>query len=244
MLHEFDKIFNEIFSHRNATYQKIIYQLNEKKYSFSDLAKALKLKPNGDLSECLMNLEFCGFIKKDFVYDLKGNRTGVSRYRLKDNYIRFYCKYIEPNKQKILRNNFSFESVYQFANWETILGLQFENLILQNLPQIFEILHIKPANVLSATPYFQKKTARTKGACQIDLLITTTYKNIYLCELKVRDEIKAKIIHEVKRKVSVLQIPRGYSVRPILIYEGNMTEKTRYELAAYFHELVSFDQLI
>ena len=242
LVHEFDKIFNEVFLKRNTTYNKIIRKLNERRYSFSDLAKQLKFKPTGDFLECLTNLELSGFIKRDFVYDLKGGKSGVSRYRIKDNYLRFYCKYIEPNREKILSKNFSFESVYQFSNWEATVGLQFENLILQNLPELFEILKIRPATVLAASPYFQKKTARTKGACQIDLLISTSQKTLYICELKVRDQIPAQVVEEMKRKIAVLQIPRGYSVRPILIFEGGLTEKVKYELLEYFQQLVSFNE--
>jgi AAA+ ATPase superfamily predicted ATPase len=189
-------------------------------------------------------LEISGFIKRDFNYDLKGKKQGQSRYRLKDNYLRFYFKYVEPNKEKILNKNFNFESVYQFSNWETTVGLQFENLILQNLPELYKLLDLKTFNIVAASPYSQKKTARTKGACQIDILITTEHKTIYLCELKVRDKITPNVINEVQQKIKVLSIPRGYSIRPILIYEGNLSEKTEYQLKTYFHQLITFAEFL
>lgn len=244
LFNEFDKIFNEIFLKRNITYNRIVRKLADKKSSTSDLAKALKLQPNGDFSECLNNLEISGFIKKDFTYDLKGKKMGATRYRLKDNYLRFYFKYIEPNKAKILNKNFNFESVYQFSNWEVTLGFQFENLILQNLSELYKILEIKSFNVVAANPYFQKKTARTKGACQIDILITTEHKTIYICELKVRDKIESSLIKEVQKKIKALQLPRGYSIRPILIYEGELSEKIEYELKGFFHQLISFSEFL
>jgi AAA+ ATPase superfamily predicted ATPase len=244
LFHEFDKIFNEIFLKRNATYNRIVRKLSDKKFQTSDLARALKLEPNGDFSECLHNLEISGFIKKDFTYDLKGKKQGTARYRLKDNYLRFYFKYIEPNKAKIINKNFSFDSVYQFSNWEITVGFQFENLILQNLPELYQILDIKASNVVAAGPYFQKKTARTKGACQIDILITTEHKTIYLCELKVRDKIDNSSIKEVQNKIKTLQIPRGYSIRPILIYEGDLSLKNEYELKRFFQQLVPFKEFL
>jgi len=241
LFNEFDKIFNEVFLKRNSIYNNIVRKLSEKKYTVSELAKALKFSPNGDFSECLTNLEISGFIKRDFTYDLKGKKLGIAHYRLKDNYLRFYFKYIEPNKTKILNKNFAFESVYQFSNWEVTLGFQFENLILQNLSTLYTILGIKSSSVIASSPYFQKKTARTKGACQIDLLITTEHKSIYLCELKVRDKLDSSSIKEVQKKIKTLQIPRGYSIRPILIYEGDFTEKVKYELNSFFHQLISFN---
>ncbi len=238
---EFDKIFNEILLKRNATYNKIVRKLADRKYSMSDLARALKFKPNGDFSECLNNLEISGFIKKDAVYDLKGKKQGVARYRLKDNYLRFYFKYIEPNRDKILSGNFSFDSVYQFSNWEVTVGFQFENLILQNLAELYKIMGINPSDIVSASPYLQKASARTKGACQIDLLITTQHKTIYVCEFKVRDQLDPSLIKEVQKKIQTLTIPRGYSVRPILVFEGAMSEKSEQGLKGFFHQLVSFE---
>lgn len=244
LFNEFDKIFNEIFLKRNETYNKIVRALADKKYSTSNLAKVLNLKPNGDFSECLNILEISGFIKKDFSYDLKGQKLGIARYRLRDNYLRFYFKYIEPNKEKIKSKTFTFESVYQFSNWEVTVGFQFENLILQNLSELFKILGLKNSSVVAAGPYTQRKTARTKGACQIDILITTEHKTIYLCELKVREQLTGQLIKEMQKKIKVLQIPRGYSIRPILIYEGEISEKNKYELKGFFDQLISFSEFL
>jgi len=244
LFNEFDKIFNDIFQKRNSTYNKIVRKLSEKKLSMSELARSLKMKPNGDFSECLHNLEISGFIKKDFNYDLQGKKQGLSFYRLKDNYLRFYFKYIEPNKEKIQGKTFKFESVYQFANWESTVGLQFENLILQNLNDLYLLLGISPVQIEAAGPYIQRKTARTKGACQIDILITTKDKTIFICELKVKDKIESSVIKDVERKIKTLRIPRGYSLRPILIYEGDLTEKTEQDLKRYFSRLIKFAEFL
>jgi AAA+ ATPase superfamily predicted ATPase len=244
LFHEFDKIFNEIFLKRNKVYNQLVRKISEKKMTASELAKSVKLDLNGDFSKLLRNLEISGFIKKDYLYDLRGKKQGLVRYRLKDNYLRFYFKYIEPNKDRIESKNFKFESVYQFSEWESTVGLQFENLILQNLSQLYPMLDISNAEVLAASPYYQRKTARTKGACQIDLLITTSAKIIYLCEFKVRDRIESNLIQEIQRKIKTLRIPRGYSLRPVLIYEGTMSEKTKYDLKNYFHYMIPFENFL
>jgi uncharacterized protein len=45
-----------------------------------------------------------GFIKRDFTWHVKNGKTSkFSRYRVSDNYLRFYLKYITPNKEKIER---------------------------------------------------------------------------------------------------------------------------------------------
>lgn len=144
----------------------------------------MKISYNGDFTQMLKNLELSGFIKKDFVYNLKGQAQGAPRFRLKDNYLRFYFQYIEPNKDKIQIKNFVFESVYQFSNWESTVGLLFENVILQNVDTLYSLLNIINTDIIAASPYYQNKTARTKGSCQIDLLITTKDKTIFYANLK------------------------------------------------------------
>ncbi len=91
---------------------------------------------------------------------------------------------------------------------------------------------------------FERTNPLTKGACQIDLLITTSAKTIYLCEFKVRDRIESNLIQEVQRKVKTLRIPRGYSLRPVLVYEGTMSEKTKYDLKNYFHYMIPFEDFL
>ncbi len=99
----------------------------------------------------------------------KKNKT--SYFRIKDNYLRFYIKYILPQKDKIEKGWSPKGGIELLPGWESMLGLQFENLVLNNRILLFKLLKIEVDIVKSASPYFQKKTARTKGACQIDLLI-------------------------------------------------------------------------
>ena len=55
---------------------------------------------------------------------------------MKDNYIRFYLKYIEPLSDRIKNNIYDDAAIEDLINWDTIMGLQFENLVLNNLISI------------------------------------------------------------------------------------------------------------
>ena len=57
-------------------------------------------------------------------------------YRLKDNYSRFYLKYVEPSADAIDADSFAFAGLEQFPGWETDMGLQFENLVLNNFREL------------------------------------------------------------------------------------------------------------
>ncbi|WP_237342888.1 hypothetical protein [Wolbachia endosymbiont of Folsomia candida] len=52
--------------------------------------------------------------------------------------------------------------------WHTIIGLQFENLVLNNRKSILNIL--RADGIVSENPFFQRKTGNIAG-CQIDYMI-------------------------------------------------------------------------
>ena len=88
--------------------------------------------------------------------------------------------------------------------WDTIIGYQFENLILNNLQTIISRLNIAPESIISCAPYYQKKTKRHE-ACQIDLLIHTR-NTVYLCVIKFRRNIDTGILAEVQEKIKRLYL--------------------------------------
>ena len=51
-----------------------------------------------------------------------GEEMREKRYRLKDNYTRFYLRYIEPQKKVIDEGAFSFASLDELDGIETLLG--------------------------------------------------------------------------------------------------------------------------
>ena len=90
------------------------------------------------------------------------NRTRfkLSHYRLKDNYLRFYLKYIEPNKKKIAR-----QGLKLLPQWQSAMGLQFENLVLNNRKTIQHILHIDSSEIafrMAARQGFEDAFAKGK----------------------------------------------------------------------------------
>ena len=144
----------------------------------------------------------------------------MSKYRIRDNYLRFYLRYIDPQKEKIEQGLFRDIHLEQLANWDALMGYQFENLVLNNLDAVIRRLGIAPESILSAAPYFQRKTRR-HASCQIDLLIQTK-KTIYVCEVKFRRQIDTCVIADVERKIQALPGRTRYSIRPVLLYDGEL----------------------
>lgn len=170
---------------------------------------------------------------------MTGEPLREERFRIKDNYTRFYLHYIEPRRKAIERGLFDFSSLEQLHGLDGMFGYQFENLVLNNIPLLYPLLGLDQSLVLSAAPYVQRETKSHRG-CQIDLLIQTQ-RMLMVVEIKRRREIGGSIADEVAEKVKRLQRSRDLSVRTALIYEGELSKT----IAAdhYFDFLIPGDKL-
>jgi AAA+ ATPase superfamily predicted ATPase len=243
LFREFNDIFSDLFSTRSEVYKTIVAALTEGNAEYNDICQALDVSKSGYLSEHLDNLIQSGFISRDYTWNLKtGSEARLSHYRLSDNYLRFYLKYIENNRSKIEQGHFNSRSLSNLPGWEPIIGLQFENLVLNNRKLIWEKLSIYPEEIISDNPFFQRKTARTPG-CQIDYLIHTRFNNLYVCEVKFsKHKVGLDILSEVQQKIDKLKRPKGFSCRPVLIHVNGVTDEV---LASnFFDTIIDFSELL
>ena len=234
---EFDRIFSDLFASKSHTYKKIVERLAEGPAELENIYQALDVEKSGIYSAYLEDLEKTGYVSRDFTWKFKdGKYQTISQYRLSDNYLRFYLKYIEPFKEDILHDREEIPS-----NWHSIMGLQFENLVLNNRKSIYRLLGINAGEIKIDNPYFQHKTTKTAGV-QIDYMIQTKFNVLYLIEIKFkRDRIGSEVIDEVKEKLKKLAIPRGYSLRTVLIHVNGITDPL--EESNFFSHIIDFSQL-
>lgn len=240
---EFNRIFNSTFVKRSKIYKNILTHILVGRYDPEKIYDALKIKKTGTIIEYLTDLESAGFVKRDYTWNIKtGKKSKLSKYRISDNYIRFYLKYIEPNQDLIERGAFENRTLTSLPGWETILGLQFENLVLNNRKEVQNLLEVKPDDVIYDNPFFQTKTKRQEG-CQIDYLIQTRFNTLYVCEIKFsKNLIGAGVINEVKEKIKKLKLPAGISCRPVLIHANSVTDDLLDE--RYFANIIDFSELL
>lgn len=226
LVEEFKQIFSDLFLRESPFYKKIVEVLVTGPKERNEICEVLKIDPGGRISEYLTELELAGFITRDYTWDIKsGVDSKLSKYRLSDNYLRFYLKYIDKNLSKINRNSFRLKSLTSLPEWNAIMGFQFENLVLNNKLLIHQALNIKPDEIISENPFYQHKTHRYPG-CQIDYMIQTKFSTLYVCEIKFyKSAIDTSIVSEVQKKIDSLRYPKGYSCRPVLIHVNGVTDE-------------------
>lgn len=240
---EFDLIFHDLFERRSEIYQPIVESLAEGSKEFNEISKALKYQKSGALSAYLDDLIQSGFITRDYTWSIKsGKPLRLSHFRLSDNYLRFYLKFIKPNAYKILEDSFKDIKIDNLPGWKTILGLQFENLVLKNRKKIWEKLKIEPEDIVVNNPFFQRKTTRTPG-CQIDYLIQTRFNTLFSCEIKFsQKELKSEIIKEMEDKLDRFILPRRFSCWPVLIHVNGVDENVIDR--GYFTKIIDFSEFL
>lgn len=243
LVKEYKYIFHDLFGKRSAIYEKITRFLSGGAAEYLEIAKGIDYSSSGTLSEYLSELLESGYISNSFTWSLKsGKETSICQYRLTDNYLRFYYKYIEPQLPKILKGQYQAISLSSMPSWETVIGLQFENLVLKNRHLIQKALKIHPDEIITDNPYFQRKTARYPG-CQIDYLIQTRLKTLFICEIKFsKNTLGKSIIGDMQKKISSLAVAKNFACIPVLIHVNGVSEELME--SDYFYQIINFTEFL
>lgn len=241
---DFDAIFNPIFGDETIIKRKLLGALADGSLTGSELASLTGTDRNGKLSERLKELEEGGFIDSDVGLNPEtGEECRVSKYRLRDNYTRFYLKYVEPKKNQIKRGAYWFANLSALPEWNSVMGLQFENLIVNNAMDLVPLMGIGNTTIESAAPYRNMRRDRQGNprGCQIDLLIQTP-KTAYVVEVKRCQHIGVEVEAEVAERMRRLPLRKGLSKRPVLVYDGELDPAV--EASGFFSAIISSRQLL
>ena len=241
LFRDFDQIFSDVFGKRAEGYKAIIESLAHGSRTVSEISTVLGKERSGHMSAYLQDLVLSGFLACDTIFDPKtGRPTRTEKYRLRDNYARFFLRYVAPRRDSIEKGLLRGLSLDQLPEWDTVLGLQFENLVLNNVRSLALHMNLGQTPILAAAPYSQQATTRKKG-CQVDLLIRTKHA-LHVVEIKRRKSIPLSVVDEVREKVLRLPSDRNLSVRTALVYEGTLDP--RVETEGYFDFIIPFSRFL
>ena len=240
---DFDAIFDPMFGVDIELKRRILLELVGSPLSAAELERAFELDRNGRVTRSLKDLKEGGFVTDDPRLNPEtGEQARTSRFRLRDNYTRFYLKYVAPRKIQIEMGSYRFASIAALTDWNVVMGLQFENLVVNNAMALLPFLHMGNAVVESAAPYRNARRGTDAGnGCQIDLLIQTP-RTAYVVEIKRRREIGIEVIDEVERKIKRLPLRKGMNSRPVLVFDGELHPAV--EATGYFDAVIPFRRLL
>lgn len=217
---EFPRIFKDIF-HEERVYRKIVMLFSKyKSLKVTELLQLLSKSGGSGFSRYLDNLEKAGFIKK-YVPCGKPTTSKLNRYRLDDEYLHFYFKFIQPNLKKIGENTSQdlFSQIIRSRSYQSWAGLAFERLCLRHAKQITNALKINQL-VTDYGPYFNRNS-NTKEGVQIDLVFLRFDPVITVCEMKYYSGKVGKwIIDEMEQKVALLHNPNKSVEKVLVTTEG------------------------
>lgn len=237
MLHEIEKVFYSQFR-STRLYLEIVKLLNSGIFTMSEIAKKLNIASGGGLKMYLENLELANIINSYIPYNKKIT-TKVRKYRLADEFIIFFFKYMQPHLRTIDENRSSklFESLTDesFSIW---MGFAFERFCVKHAAFLADILGFGD-EVITASPYFE----RGDRNFQIDLVFKRMDNVITVCEIKYhQDKIGTAIIPQMERKIDLLEIPVGFSVEKVLI---SLHGPDRHLLASrYFNAFITLKDIL
>ncbi len=237
MINELEKMFYSQFK-EVKTYLKIVRLLKDGLFSLKEISEKLNITSGGALRSYLTNLENADMIQQSIPFNKKLN-SKMKKYYLSDEFLRFYFKFIEPNKMMIENNTrpelFDIICGKQFTIWS---GFAFEKFCIKNSSLLAEIMDFN-SKVILASPFFGKSDSKF----QIDLLFLRSDKVITVCEIKYRKTtINIQVIEEVQKKIELLDIPKGYSVETALISLYGMNKQLKD--SNFFHHEVTLNQIL
>ena len=238
---DYDRIFDDVFGGSVDAKRRILEALAEGPASISELAEKFKTDPNGHLSQDVSELEEAGFVAgSEGLNPTTGRPVRERRYRLKDNYTRFYLRYVLPKREAIRSGLYRAVPLERLPGWDAVMGLQFENLVLNNIRAVASLVGLEGKCIESAAPYF-RSGRKTGLGVQIDYLVQLS-KSVYLFEIKRKQKITVAVEDEVRQKLERLKLPKGKSAKLVLVYDGELDSEI--EEDGFFDYLISADRLL
>ncbi|HAL95655.1 MAG TPA: ATPase [Chitinophagaceae bacterium] len=240
---EFDRIFHDLFNGKSTTYKKILVALKEGAKTLSEIREGINFPHSGTLSQLMEHLIVAGFVKKQSLWSFKTLKPlKQSLYYICDPYMRFYLKVIAMHRAKIDLGAFIDIPLSSLSGFDAHMGLQLEYLLLQNRSRLLKAIGIAASDVVCDGSYKQSQTSTIEG-CQIDYLVQTSSKNLFVCEFKFkRKELNSEILDDMKRKIHSLKIPKGYAAVPVLFHISGVAASV--ETSNYFYRIIDITDFL
>lgn len=168
---EFNRLYVSLFddSERHMIIIRALAAINNG-LTRNELIEKSGLASGGDFSLKLEELIESGFVTE---YPYFQNKKQLTRYRLSDEYSKFYLKFIEDNKHA---GEGTWQRLSNSQSYKSWSGFVFETLCLKHIQQIKKALRIDTI--------YSKNSSWFNDYAQVDLLIDRDDNVMNLCEMK------------------------------------------------------------
>ena len=232
----------KVFGATTLVKADVLRRLADGPATCSELALRLGVGRGGSLSRNLDELAEAGFVARDDnVNPATGRKAKESRYRVSDNYTRFYLKYVEPHEGEIRSGRYGFGSMAELPGWDADKGFPFENLVANHVDALAPHLRLEGATIRSAAPFVLRGRRGGRKGVQIDLLIQTS-RTVWLVEVKRRARIGREVESEMESKLAAFPKRRGVSLRTALVHSGELDSAVA--RSGVFDAIVPFSRLL
>ncbi len=124
---EFERIFKDVF-HEDRVYKKIILLLcRHKSLKGTELLEIMSMTEGSNFNRYLDNLEIAGFVK-GYAPCGRPESSKLKRYKIDDEYIHFYFKFIKPNLKKVATDTVGdiFSMIMSSSSYQSWAGFAFD----------------------------------------------------------------------------------------------------------------------
>lgn len=203
---EFPRLFRSLFDAADINLM-IVMAIAKYRYgiSFKELVKVLGRTVGGRFGERLAELEAAGLIQKFLPY---GRKRRDHYYRITDEYILFYLKWIKKivDGQEIPKSANYWVQISNTPAWQSWAGYAFEGICRKHADSIVRKLGLESIGCLIGNwKYLPIHKSKEDGA-QIDLLLDRQDNAISVCEIKYSSKIFSLDKNEAKNLLNKIEV--------------------------------------
>jgi len=202
LFREFERLFVSHFAGHPA-YEIILRALSSGACTPQALAKKCSMESGGTFSSRLRELELAGFVRRLTPLD-KSDRSRIVRYRIDDEYLHFYFRFIQPHSAEVLSGAVRPVQILHeraFRQWQ---GYAFERFCTAHARYIADYLRFSGITYRAGS-WFRRPETGQDGA-QFDLVFLRNDKVITACELKYGTRLNPrKIVNDFKARLEPLR---------------------------------------
>ncbi len=196
-----------------APYASILLAITQGYVKFAEIAEISKLQSH-KLSKYLLVLERAGLIEKEIPVTEKKIKTKTTKYRVNDNFYKFWFRFIFKNKSAIERGLLKevFGAIKEGFN--SFVGKSFEDMCIEF------VIDTEFFNLTKIGKWWHKDK-------EIDIVaVNDDTKEILFCECKWQNKVNArKIVDELKAKAKFVEWNNGERKERYCVFAKSFKEE-------------------